>query len=144
MRVDLRWRRCKCLALPLIRRLEKWRVPPKSKPVITEEYRPWKDTRLGHKTWRNQASTDLEDPSLLSSFHGARRCHVGCREEKSSNPPIQLWTLQATIKTGLAKYTTHSCNVTRVTNYFLFGFKSMRQDGTQACYCTLDQEPMAG
>lgn len=35
------------------------------------------------RTQRNQTRTELEVPSLLASFHSARRCHAGYLVEKS-------------------------------------------------------------
>ena len=62
-------------------------------------------TYLSHRTWRDQAGIDLEESSLLSSFHRARRCYVCCRGRRVILGLSQLWTLWPTAMTRLARHT---------------------------------------
>lgn len=55
-------------------------------------------------TWRNQVGTDLEVSSLLTGFHRTGRCYAQYWRGKGINLTY-MWTLRATVITGLTRHT---------------------------------------
>ena len=76
--------------------------------------------------WKNSAGTDPEVSPLLDNFHNVGKSYACQRRRETTTTLIQLWTLGATIMTGLARYA-YWCNsgmdIIWVTNHFPIGPK---------------------
>lgn len=102
--------------------------PPKLKAIATAlGYSAKLDSKTllmkASHTWRNQVATDLEASSLLAGFYRTRRCYAQYWRGKDINLTY-MWTLRATVMTGLTRHShwyNSGTNVTRVDNHFHIG-----------------------
>lgn len=108
---------------------------------ITED-----STYMNHRTLKEWAGIDLEASSLLACFHGAIRCYTHFwRKKKVVIELTQLWTLQVTIMTSLARHA-HCCksglNIMGVTNHSLIRCKFFSRRWHSYLALLLSQKPV--